>query len=867
MPSNTRRDPGLGPPPVPFLACVLLAGVVFAVDLWIPTHYADGVLYVAVVLLTLRVSGVRATWLAAGLSTALAIAGDFAGAGAGAASSNLLPVLAPEVLVLWVVALGVVDRKRVETDLRRLGQVFRDAADPIVIEDLAGTVVDVNEAAERAYGWRRDELVGRPGDLVVPTSAREEDERFRERCREGKSVRNVESLRWTATGEIFPVLVTYSLLSSPEGAPLGIFSTWKDISALKRATREAEAARAQAEGVVETVHVPLVVLDRSLRLLAANPAFQKTFQHGGEQELGHPFDELAGGAWSRASLPERLRAVAQGQASFGGLEIETELPGIGRRIVLVSARPIPVPSLRRALVALEDITERREAENALVASETRLRNVLETAADGIVTVDDRGIVESFNPAAERMFGWRREEIVGRNVALLMPEPFSEQHDDFIRRYLQTGETRVIGIGREVLGRRKDGSEFPLEISLSVQESDGHQFTAILRDLTDRKQLEEEFLQAQKMEAIGRLAGGIAHDFNNLLMGVMSGCRIALNQLPADSPARPFLEDVIGETQKGSRLTRQLLDFSRKRSFTPRPIHLDEVILGAEKMVRKLIGEDIELSVEVAEKGLAIVADPGQIEQVLMNLVVNARDAMPGGGHLWIRLERSDGALLRHAGERMQAAARLSVRDNGAGMSEDVRRHAFEPFYTTKRVGEGTGLGLSTVYGIVKEFGGHIEIESAPGRGCTFHLEFPLSQAAVEREQVDTPPVEVEGGDETILVVEDERLVRASIRHLLESLGYRVLEAAGPEEALGLCEKEGEGIDLLLTDIVMPGLSGGELARRLQARFPGLRALFMSAFSGRRLVEEGRLEAGQPTLEKPFTQEELAAKVREVLSSG
>ncbi len=681
-------------------------------------------------------------------------------------------------------------------------------------------------------------------------------------------MRNVESLRWTASGEIFPVLVTYSLLSSPEGAPLGIFSTWKDISALKRATREAETARAQAEGVVETVHVPLVVLDRDLRVLATNPAYRETYGHGGAEDLGRRFDEIAEGAWSQDSLLERLRAVAAGGSTVDGCEIEAELPGLGDRIVRVSARPIPVPELRRALVALEDVTERRRAEDALVASETRLRNVLETAADGIVTIDERGIVESFNPAAERMFGWRREEVIGRNVALLMPEPYADQHDGFISHYLETGESSVIGVGREVLGRRKDGSEFPIEISLSVQEDGPRKFTAILRDLTERKQLEEEFLQAQKMEAIGRLAGGIAHDFNNLLMGVMSGCRIALNQLPEDSPSRPFLEDVLAEAQKGSRLTRQLLDFGRKRSFTPRPIHLDEVVANAEKMVRKLIGEDIRLSVEILERDLTIVADPGQIEQVLMNLVVNARDAMPHGGHLSIRLERTEGALLRHAGLNVAGAVRLSVRDTGEGMSEEVRRHAFEPFFTTKRVGEGTGLGLSTVYGIVKEFGGHIEIESAPGRGSTFHIEFPASAAAVAAEEAGAASATpVEGGRETILVVEDERLVRVSIRHLLQSLGYRVLEAAGPEEALSLCEREGDGIDLLLTDIVMPGLSGGELARRLQRRFPGLRVLYMSAFSGETLVEEGRLDQGLPTLEKPFTQEQLAAKVREVLAAG
>ena len=502
----------------------------------------------------------------------------------------------------------------------------------------------------------------------------------------------------------------------------------------------------------------------------------------------------------------------------------------------------------RRLAELAAETEARQAEFSrevalqVERSEAHLRSIVDTAVEAIITIDRQGHVETFNRAAEAMFGWKRDEVVGRNVSMLMPSPYREEHDGYLARYQSGGHARVIGIGREVVGRRKDGGTFPLYLSVGERRAgDEREFTGILRDLTEQKRLEERFLQAQKLEAVGRLASGVAHDFNNLLMGVISCSNLARKSLPPGSDAAELLAEVQSAAERGASLSKQLLAYSRQKPLDVRTIHVNEVVRTAERMLRQVIGEDVALRVEVCASGGPVRADPGKLEQVLMNLAVNARDAMPGGGAL--RIVTRDVVLERPVTTRSRhllpgSYVEIEVADTGTGIPEELRTRIFEPFFTTKEPGRGTGLGLFTVYGIVEQLGGAIDFESTLGRGTTFR----------------------------ILLVEDERLIRASLAQLLRQLGYRVIAAGDADEALRAARAQQGPIDLLLSDMVLPGRSGSELAQELGRTRPETRCLFMSAFPSEVLVERGLLSAGVKSLVKPFSEDDLAAAVRRVLDA-
>jgi len=493
-----------------------------------------------------------------------------------------------------------------------------------------------------------------------------------------------------------------------------------------------------------------------------------------------------------------------------------------------------------------------------------MRVFLETAVDAIIVIDSRGLIESFNPSAEKMFGYRDVDVVGLNVNTLMPPPYAAQHDGYLESFLRTRQKKIIGLGREVEARRKDGTTFPIHLSVAELELNGEiRFTGIIRDLTKERKLQNELLHSQKLEAIGQLAGALAHDFNNLLMGVMSGCRVVARRVADDDESKSMLDEIHREAHQGVGITRQLLDFSRKSTYQTEPCDLAAIVRNAESLFRNVLGEDVELRVSAESRGCTVLADHSKVDQILMNLVVNARDAMPTGGRIDIGVTEvevaSDVGNLEPGPHVL-----ISVSDNGCGMDEVTRSKVFEPFFTTKPIGKGTGLGLSTVFGLTKEFGGHVELESAVGKGTTFILYFPRCEDQ-EEAHGDDAPSEIEGGTETILVVEDVTLVRAGIRYLLKSLGYTVLDAPDPKAALELVA-DAPKVDLLLTDIVMPGMSGPELAKVVQSKRPDIRVLFMSAFSDETLVEQGRLESGMPVLEKPFEEEELARKVRAQLSN-
>jgi len=520
------------------------------------------------------------------------------------------------------------------------------------------------------------------------------------------------------------------------------------------------------------------------------------------------------------------------------------------------------------LLFSELITERKKAEEALRARESKFRALLESSLDGIVIVDHTGRIAIVNDATEKLFGYKRDELLGQPPELLMPERFRAGHIGHRMDYSSHPRSRPMGSGLEVYGRRKDGTEMPLEISLSpLKTEEGLLVTGIIRDITERKRLEAQFLQSQKMEAVGRLAGGVAHDFNNLLTIITGYSQLLLGQLGANEPFRAQLEEITKAGDRAASLTRQLLAFSRRQVIAPQLLDLNTVVANTDKMLRRLIGEDIEL-VRVPGKELRKVrADPGQIEQVIVNLAVNARDAMPQGGRLTLETENvelDEAYAHTHLPVIPAPYVLLAVSDTGIGMDSEVQSHCFEPFFTTKEPGKGTGLGLATVYGIVKQSGGYVWVYSEPGRGTTVKIYLPGVETSAETVERPAESASRLQGSETVLLVEDEEAVRRLARGILETKGYSVLEANGGEEALQLCWEHQGPIHIMLTDVVMPGLSGRELAERLAALRPELKVLYMSGYTDDAVVRHGILAAGTAFLQKPFAPDALARKVREIL---
>ena len=513
------------------------------------------------------------------------------------------------------------------------------------------------------------------------------------------------------------------------------------------------------------------------------------------------------------------------------------------------------------IVAASDITERRRAEKALAESEALYRKVIEASFDGIELTEE-GVVREANRGFAEMFGYRVDEMIGRPFLDFVAE---ESADAVRQRGLQGIEGTY-----ELVGKRKDGTRILLEATARTHNigSRRGRLTA-LRDVTEKRQLEEHSRQAQKMEAVGRLAGGVAHDFNNLLTVITSCAELVLMDTAEIDPRRENVEEIRKASQAAAGLTRQLLAFSRQQVIEPRLVTIEGVVATADKMLQRLIGEDIELVAVLNEDPATVKIDPGQLEQVVMNLAVNARDAMPDGGKLTLEtsaVELDEAYARTHWPATAGRFALLAVSDTGIGMTEQTRARIFEPFFTTKEIGKGTGLGLATVYGIVKQSGGFIWVYSEPGHGTTFKIYLPqVNEAPTASQRVPTATSLF--GTETILLAEDASALRAAARQILERYGYTVLEVPNSTEALTLADSRPGPIHLLLTDVVMPGMSGRELAERFTLKRPDVKILYMSGYTDDAVVRHGVLRPGTAYLQKPFTPETLGRKIREVLDSA
>ena len=495
--------------------------------------------------------------------------------------------------------------------------------------------------------------------------------------------------------------------------------------------------------------------------------------------------------------------------------------------------------------------------------------VLDTAVDGIILIDARGTISMFNPACEKLFGYAAIEVIGQNVKMLMPEPFRAEHDGYLANYRAGGERKIIGIGREVTGRRKDGTTFPMHLSVGEsQQPDGPIFVGMIRDLTERKRAEEQLVQAQKMEAVGQLSGGIAHDFNNLLTVILGNAEVLSDFLKARPDLQTMVNSIMSAAERGGELTQRLLAFSRRQTLQPTNIDCNRLVARMKELLRRTLREHISVRIETEEGLWPAFADAGQLDSALLNLSLNAQDAMPSGGSLTIATQNMtlDARYqMLHPEVPPGNYVMIAITDSGHGMTAEVKAKVFEPFFTTKEVGKGSGLGLSMVYGFVKQSNGHVSIYSEPGLGTTIRIYLPasgtLTQADFDQVQRDSESVK---GSETILVVEDDPFVRAYAVSSLSNLGYSVIAASDGREALSKLAEDVD-IDILFTDVVMPnGVSGWELAHQAMQLRPGMKVLLTSGYALETLEAHGRLQPGIAVLNKPYRRAQLGKRVRDIL---
>jgi len=534
----------------------------------------------------------------------------------------------------------------------------------------------------------------------------------------------------------------------------------------------------------------------------------------------------------------------------------------------------------RIVGSMIDVSDRKRGEAVLRESEARHRAVLGSAMDAFVEMDHEGAVIEFNPAAERMFGRAREDVLGRELAaLIIPEPFRDAHRHGLARYLATGEHALLGGRVEVNALRADGTEFPVELTVTVVRIAGSPtFSAYVRDLTEQKRadqargsLEMQLQQAQKMEAVGRLAGGVAHDFNNLLTVISGRAHMLLSRLKPGEPMHRDVDLIQKTSQRAVALTSQLLAFSRKQVVQPRVLELGPLVADLVPMLQRMIGENMELTVDPVDGTGRVKADPGQMQQVLMNLAVNARDAMPAGGRIRVSIrdvEVDEAAALHQPNLPPGPYVALAVSDSGTGMSAETAAHIFEPFFTTKEQGKGTGLGLSTVYGIVEQSHGHIGVQSELDHGTTFTIHLPRAEEAPAAGAGPTDAARrLRTTSRTVLVVDDEPEVLELAVEILKRVGYSVLEAADGAAALELARRHEGKIHLLVTDMVMPGISGRDLAERLRALRNALPVLYISGYVQDAAVRAALGSEHSAFVAKPFTPELFTDRVRELLATA
>ena len=766
------------------------------------------------------------------------------------------------------VAHDVTERLRAEKALRqseeRYRLLFERNLAGVSRTTLDGKFLDCNLACAKMFGYASCEefLAQSARDIYCDVADRQS---YVARLQREKSVTNIELHLKRKDGTPIWVLENGTLVDPGHGQPAFIEGTFTDITERKLAEERLRESQERFKGLFENALLGLYRTTTDGRVLMANPALCQMLGFQSVEELKRRNLEEYGFAVFH-SRDEFKRVIEEKNVIVGWEAVWKRADGT-KLFVRESARAIHDDSGRLLYYegTVEDMTERKRTEE----ENLRLITAIEQSAEGVVITDTGGSIQYVNPAFTRITGYSREEALGNNPRILK----SGLHE--LAFYRQMWRTILGGATwhGEVVNRRKDGSLYTEEMNIAPVRSPSGEIThfiATKQDITARKELEQQFRQAQKMEAVGRLAGGVAHDFNNLLTIINGYSQLLLEKLEPGSPMRAQVVEIQKSGERAADLTQQLLAFSRRQVLSPQVLDLNQVIRDTDKMLRRLIGEDVECRTVLYPELWMVRADPGQIAQILMNLGVNARDAMPQGGTLTIETSNADlteAYTSFHAQITPGHYVVLVVGDTGVGMDRETQSHIFEPFFTTKEQGKGTGLGLATVYGIVKQSGGYIWVYSEPGKGATFKIYLPSVDGKVQPGSPSSERRITYQGTETILVVEDDTSVRQLVAEVLKSQGYQVLTASDPEEAAKTSAGYEKTIDLLLTDLVMPKLNGRQLAEHLAFSRPKMKVMFMSGYTDDAMVRHGFLSPGVAFIQKPFSPQALVRKIRGVLDAG
>jgi PAS domain S-box-containing protein len=786
-----------------------------------------------------------------------------------------------------------------ETELQYLEQIFHSSLDGLSVADRNHRILWANETFLRMFGYQADEVVGRQLEsLVVPVERQAESQWLGEEVASGKSV-TLETQRRRKDGSLLEVSVTCTPLQV-EGKQTGYYARYRDVSDRKRVEALSSALYRVAEksssvhdlqqffaavhSIVnelmyarnlyvalydpetDQVHYPYFVDEKDV-----TPAPRK-MDRGLTDYLIRTGEPLLATPEVLQTLEDRGEVRRKGSRSLDwmGVPLKVGNHTFGALVVQTYSKNIRYSERDKEILTfvarqLASAVEIKRNEQALRRSEARYRSLVQSSVYGIYWASLEGRFLDVNPALMAMLGYGSAE----EVLLLDPEKQvfaqAEEYARLIEEFRRNGRLD----GMEVKWKRKDGSTITVRISGragSSADEPADVLEAIAEDVTGRRLLEDQFRQAQKMEAVGRLAGGVAHDFNNLLMVISGYTEVILSALDVNHPLHEKGRAIQQAADRATTLTRQLLAFSRKQLLELKVVDVNAIVEDMERLLRPLIGEDIELITRLDLEAGHTRADAGQLEQVLMNLVVNAKDAMPKGGKLIIQTQN----VSADEGRKPRATfivpgnyVLLSVSDTGMGMDKETQARIFEPFFTTKELGKGTGLGLSTVYGIVKQSGGYVFVHSEEGRGSTFQIYLPRVAEAAEHHAAPALRAAA-GGSETVLLVEDEASVRELVRDTLAGKGYRVIEAENGDAGLIVAANHDGSIDLVITDVVMPGMGGREMVKRVTQTRPAIKVLYLSGYTEDTVVSEEITQSGTAFLQKPFTLQHLTRKVREVL---
>ena len=748
---------------------------------------------------------------------------------------------------------------------RLFSAAVESSNDAIVTKSLDGTITGWNPAAERLFGYTAAEAVGRTIDLIIPPERLAEMHDILRRVGRGDRIEHYETVRLRKDGRKVEVLLGISPITTVSGAIVGASKTARDITESKKIQRALSQQIEERRRIFESSQDLILVTDPQGILVQVSPSCEAILGYLPDELIGRSAVDFIHGE-DLDNTREQMRSARRENKS---LNFDARYVHKDGRIVTLSWMGTWSEPVRRHFFIGRDMTESRRAQEALLESEQQARGIIDTALDAFVQIDHDGRIRNWNSQAEAIFGWPRDQALGKNlIELVVAGDDRDELSAALGRFLRSGQGQILGRRREIMARRRDGGEFRAELSVTALKSrGGFLFNGFFRDLTDKIAAEDRIRQSEKMEAVGQLTGGIAHDFNNILT-VITGTIEILAEAVQQEPQLAAITGMIDEAaSRGAELTQHLLAFARKQPLQPRVTDINILVIDTAKLLRPTLGEQIEIESVFADETCFASVDPNQLTTAILNLALNARDAMQGGGKLIIETGSAyldETYASRHGDVRPGHYALIAVSDTGSGIPASILDKVFEPFFTLKEPGKGTGLGLSMVYGFVKQSSGHIKIYSEVGHGTTIKMYLPPGTAAVPASEA-APDPKLQGGHETILVVEDDRLVREYVLTQLHSLGYATLDAANGAEALAIVEA-GRPFDLLFTDVIMPGaMNGRQLAEEILRRRPGSKVLYTSGYTENAIIHHGRLDSDVLLLAKPYRKSDMARMIRRAVA--